>query len=428
MSSANRLLSEVLPRVVEAGNFGPENVRFVEFIEDRNDAAQDGFCASNILFGNVIMENRNKDRTSQSVVIKVRGVAVSSFNWSSALQFYNELFFYSKIVPFLRRFDDGHILDEYFPKFFYGVATLQEDESSDIIILENLQRNGFKLAPSRTFLDYEYIKLSLRGLARFHSLSLIAKAKDPVGWKKILSEIRETKWAGKTFELESSCGYLRKNCMRGILPLLEDHEYANKLRNICDLIENPTESMVKIVSPIEPLAVLCHGDFCRNNMFFQHNTEGVPIDVKFFDLGTIRHSSPAIDLSFYLFMHTSPEMRPSKWDELIALYTDALESELRLKNIEPPSKVDIEQEFQRRGFYGYVLSSFFLPMMMDDNIKKSGADNNLTLEQQVENRIRTGGERATQFVSAIVKHMIDKGFDFKYISNFTSEADDPERK
>lgn len=83
-------------------------------------------------------------------------------------------------------------------------------------------------------------------------------------------------------------------------------------------------TMRQILEPQEPTAVLCHGDFNRNNLFFRYDDSGKPVDAMVFDMATIRYGSPTFDLSFLLYMNTDSQFRDEHWDKLLDTYCASL--------------------------------------------------------------------------------------------------------
>lgn len=144
-------------------------------------------------------------------------------------------------------------------------------------------------------------------------------------------------------------------------------ERLERLRRAEARLENPFAIMRGAATCEKPGSVIVHGDFCRNNMLFKYDGEDQAVGVCFFDLqnsrqvgtrfGTerfascilvrcfecfpslrFRYGSPAVDLSFFIFLNTSAELRATHWDELLGTYFESLESTLQrlLRGHEPP--------------------------------------------------------------------------------------------
>ena len=89
-----------------------------------------------------------------------------------------------------------------------------------------------------------------------------------------------------------------------------DEETPDRMKNC---LEHAGQHFVDLMQPEEPLAVLCHGDFCRNNILFRYDS-GKTCDAVFFDFQQVKYASPAIDLSVFMYLNTSSELRNQHWD------------------------------------------------------------------------------------------------------------------
>ncbi|XP_018916994.2 LOW QUALITY PROTEIN: uncharacterized protein [Bemisia tabaci] len=420
MSVLERLRSEILPKAVREKKFGQNVVKFLEFKSDENYAAADQF-ASSIYFGDVISETESGDRVTQSVVVKAQAGASSRMQstCSRSISSFTTSSCFTRNLPLLCQCDPSGKISGIFPRCFYA-HIVDGDPMQDLLIFENVQKLGYKLSPWKAFNDYAHIKLSLEWLGKFHATSLVCKKKFSKKFKEIVSKISESHWTEK--KLTKNDAFCRENCKRGILPLQNNPSYKDRLKDLSALVERTNLSMAKIVVPYEPLSVICHGDFCRNNIFYKYDANGAPCAVIFFDMATLRYSSPAIDLSFYLFMNSSPEVRSDHWMEILQTYYTSLTSNPELNPRETPTFEDFQLDLRRRGFYGYTHASFFLPMMLPGEKPADEDWSKMDMDSFIQMRLQTGGEEATQYVTNIVQFMIDQNFDFHYINDLKIDA------
>lgn len=111
----------------------------------------------------------------------------------------------------------------------------------------------------------------------FHGYSYALKESDPKKFQKIVSSLKESRYNNsegmdemwKMMMTEGSkraINTVRKCSLKEIIP----ETFLQKLEN---LYENPIELQIKLVQPVEPLAVICHGDYLRNNIAFKYNEE-----------------------------------------------------------------------------------------------------------------------------------------------------------
>ncbi|KAK3916364.1 Transcription factor unc-3 [Frankliniella fusca] len=91
-----------------------------------------------------------------------------------------------------------------------------------------------------------------------------------------------------------------------------------------------------------------------------------------------RYCSPAVDLSFFLFLNTTQSQRAAHWDDFFLSYYDGLTTALRRllsgssadptlsPTMDMPSLAAIKADFARHALYGFVICAFFLPQMQGD--------------------------------------------------------------
>jgi len=194
---------------------------------------------------------------------------------------------------------------------------------------------------------------------------------------------------------------------RGVDRLLErsgdlyrDNEY---LRRFNELIIDGDNSLRNTVVPREPFSVVCHGDFNRNNILFRYDETGRPVDVLLFDFGTPRYGSPALDISFFLYMNTTQNLRESRWDDLLNAYCLTLK-EFVPPGVRVPNRAELDFEMAACTLFGFSHASFFVPHQFDpDNTLKEGMSD----EEILEWLLQLGGDAGTDLVADMVQHIVD---------------------
>jgi len=170
------------------------------------------------------------------------------------------------------------------------------------------------------------------------------------------------------------------------------------------------------MEPKEPLAVLCHGDFCRNNILFRYDS-GKPCDAVLCDFQNVKYASPSIDLSLFVYMNTSSELRNQHWDDLFGEYYATLSRTLAcilgcsVEELLPDYGLDeFQKDFVAHGFYGYMICSYFLGQMSMD--REDQVDFNVICHRNVRDFlplfISQGGELVSQQLADILKHLASK--------------------
>lgn len=243
---------------------------------------------------------------------------------------------------------------------------------------------------------------------RFHALSYIAKHNDPATVQKISTDIQNTQFNkdGQFREKE-----LFLNCYkRGLDRLLKrngdryrDHQHLHRLT---ELINDVNNSLRQALEPREPFSIICHGDFNRNNMMFRYDQHSsIPVDTLLFDFGTPRYGSPALDLSFFLYLNTAQEMRENRWDDLLDTYCKTLAATVP-SHIHVPDRSDLDTEMASNSLFGFAHALLFQPVQIQNGL---GKINRSTLPPE-EYGLIVGGEVATEYLADIIQHFVDMGY------------------
>jgi hypothetical protein len=189
-----------------------------------------------------------------------------------------------------------------------------------------------------------------------------------------------------------------------------DKSTLDRLKN---RLEHAGQLIVELLEPKEPLAVLCHGDFCRNNIVFRYDS-GKPCDAVFFDFQQVKYASPAIDLSFFMYLNTSSELRNQHWDDLFGEYHTTLTRNLArilgcsVEELLPDYGLgEFQKDFAEHGLYGYMLCSFFTGQMSvdpDDQVDYTVVSRG-NIQECAFAFSRLGGELVSQKLADILKHV-----------------------
>jgi len=163
---------------------------------------------------------------------------------------------------------------------------------------------------------------------------------------------------------------LRRFGKRGVDQLLERsgdlYRENEHLRRFNEIIGDGNNSLKRTLIPREPFSVVCHGDFNRNNVLFRYDEAGLPADVLLFDFGTPRYGSPALDLSFFLYMNTTQSLRESRLDDLLNAYCLTLAESVPF-GVRVPNKAELDSEMSKCALYGFAHALFFLPHQLDSD-------------------------------------------------------------
>ncbi|KAL1450701.1 hypothetical protein WDU94_003034 [Cyamophila willieti] len=183
-----------------------------------------------------------------------------------------------------RQAHDGIV--KFFPEFYHGeINEYEGNQDTNIIVIENMLPAGFHTSNESIFLDKERILLTLRTLGKFHASSYIAKHKNRNEFNKFVNMLRATGWTLPEY-WDIYPDFLNQHLLRGIEFLKNDKKYARQILKFDAILKNPKERFFKLMKADENLAVICHGDFCKNNILYKYETSDVEVgnsDLKSFN-------------------------------------------------------------------------------------------------------------------------------------------------
>ncbi|KAJ9599004.1 hypothetical protein L9F63_010512 [Diploptera punctata] len=332
----------------------------------------------------------NVTRRQYDLIVKAKpSLAIVRLIQNSDDQFYNEAIFYSDIVPLLLDICSdvacgdliGRNLTTAYDMFTKCLYASYEGET-DLVALEDLRSSGYKIGGNKDIMvmDYSHILLGVKNLAIFHALSYGAKEKNPKLFEqKVMDTVKDSRkfLEVKDYSKQITVAYLiylRHTTSLLLDKFVEKEESANlyteqisKLRDVILDVEHFDKFIKYLLTPKEPLAVLCHGDFNMNNMMFKYDSDNQPVGIKFLDFQTIHYCSPMIDLSFFLFMNTTAENRAEHWEEMFSMYHSTLLS--ALSEFTNTSEQDLSSRYSLKIFqeelakycsYGYIIATTFI--------------------------------------------------------------------
>uniref|UniRef100_A0A8D8LL41 CHK kinase-like domain-containing protein n=1 Tax=Cacopsylla melanoneura TaxID=428564 RepID=A0A8D8LL41_9HEMI len=172
-----------------------------------------------------------------------------------------------------RQAHDGIL--KFFPEFYHGEINNHLD--ANIIVIENMLPAGFHTSNEAIFLDKERILLTLRTLGKFHASSYIAKYKNPNEFTKVVNMLRATGWTLPEY-WDIYPNFLNKHLLRGVELLKNDTRYARQMVKFDAMLKNPKELFFKLMKVDEKIAVICHGDFCKNNILYKYETKDEEVE------------------------------------------------------------------------------------------------------------------------------------------------------
>lgn len=234
--------------------------------------------------------------------------------------FKNELFIYSDVIPtFLSKFQQKFkIIDQhlYSPRIYLaesGIYPELSPEKETLLVMENLTPKGYRLGNRLTLSENE-LRLMCKAIAQYHACSYAMRITGDPALNKLKSGLTPIPFTKEDDSTEKSMGDVAYEiAMERLLKYfdaapeeLDSPEFKENIKNLRKKYENkPSHLMQRFLRDDEKFSVILHGDYNRNNVLFKYENNEA-IDLRFIDFQEVRYGTPAIDVSFFLFMNMDP--------------------------------------------------------------------------------------------------------------------------
>ncbi|XP_015368531.1 PREDICTED: uncharacterized protein LOC107164999, partial [Diuraphis noxia] len=340
-------------------------------------------------------------------------------------QFHNEIHAYQNVVPFLFEHLPEGARGPALPVFVYGRNECGARWSEDVIVLEDPRGHGYVPARSPEYggggcgsahMDYGHLAVAIAALGRFHGMSFTAKQKNPVAFRKLVGNLREIQWDEDGWLVKGNG--LKSMSMRGARPLMDQEKYRDgKLKGFLSMIREADRNLKLAMTPKEPFAVICHGDYCKPNILFEYDDAGQPRDAMITEFTAVRYGSPGLDLSYFLYKNADKDVQDNRWEDLLAVYLESVAAVLPA-DVMAPTAEQLHHELRFHALYGYAHLLFAVPNMINDNprglLDIDNDDDKTTVEDLLVARIDAADEKINEILSGTVRHIIDHGYAEQY--------------
>ncbi|XP_068619904.1 uncharacterized protein [Battus philenor] len=293
--------------------------------------------------------------------------------------FCNEVAFYNKIWPTLLKFQSQ------WDKVTHPFKSIPKCylAQNDLVILKDLKQLGFVMPDRRQGLTIEQCYFVLKHLSHFHALSMAMKYYNPEGFYELLN-IQDG--ISEVFFVPENVDYYKsyyteaiQNAIAMVEEELRDSEdkelYLERFRRFCSE-DTFFQTMMEMVVPKEPLAVICHGDCWTNNLLFRF-VDGDIAEMYIVDFQLARYASPALDLVYLMYLCLDREQRADHLPSLLEYYADELHTRL-VEMSEEDSAFHttlnrdtlfdmLQEEFKRSSKFGLGVALDMYPIMTCDS-------------------------------------------------------------
>ncbi|KMR01223.1 hypothetical protein RF55_992 [Lasius niger] len=308
-------------------------------------------------------------------------------------QFHNEILFYSMYAR----------PDENFARCLYT----GERPPDLAIALENVNKRGYYPCPYEYDVPLEYILTAMREIGRFHGKGYVMKEQQRERFFNIVKRLRETRYDSTMERFKFLINFVATRAIEYLRDQDHDAIFCDKMEAV---LSNAYDTiMMKTVEPVEPLSTLCHGDFTVSNTLFKTEDNG-QLRMMLIDFAHMRYSPPVVDLSTFLCLCCSNEIRKDKFFEIMRAYHDALKKYLLdagIQDIEKYSYDALLDNYKTSGMFGFIIASFYLASIIE-NMCTNEVRTMVKIEDHVK-ICKRGGDKISKILADMLLQMKDFG-------------------
>lgn len=198
-----------------------------------------------------------------------------------------------------------------------------------VVAISDFSADGYSMSKSLVNLSMDHILISMKTIGKFHGASFAMKHNHRSQFDamrmQLIDALFKERAAFKTT--------MRNGCTRATNSFRKTANDSDVVTEsfLQDIEKLFCEELVQFLrakyAPKEPLAIICHGDFLRNNIAFKYDNDGLATDAMLFDFQTVRYASPMLDLCLFMAISTGYEIRQKYFDEIFRTYYDAVIAE-----------------------------------------------------------------------------------------------------
>lgn len=249
-------------------------------------------------------------------------------NTQSYLQFHNEIYMYDTILPCLKSYlNNKRInidLSDWSPITYLSTYIQNEESMSEtILVQENIQKNCFYIEPE-LYLMQDHFDIMIDCLAQFHAASLALKIENKQEFMKVVGGIKplcfeQPNGSPSLYDVlhDISTNRLFNTVFNQVDQ--NNESFINDINRLKEIVGDKPVKLLDQFRQIDDFAVITHGDYHRNNLLFK-KINNRAVNMKMIDFQQVRYGSPCLDLSFFMYLNISCELRTHLWDRMLQKY------------------------------------------------------------------------------------------------------------
>jgi hypothetical protein len=336
-----------------------ENLTDIVVNEVGTSEKGDGYMGD-IVFVSVSGKTDDQSTKDYDLVLKCSKQSQALRENAQLIRMYlNEIFMYDHVFPNFLKFQNEKGIKDPFNSVPKCYGTFR-GENIEVIVLENLKKNGYELWPKKEALERKHIEMVVKQYGKFHAISVAMKEQQPDKFEELAKTVEENM---KNFGFDSVTTIF-KGCIDESSELLKnelDENIISKWRSLKDQVESIRANK----NLIKGLKVISHGDCWNNNFMYKFEDENtkVPLKVAILDWQVSNYASPITDLSYFLFTCVSKE-DIGDLNDILDTYYSSFSNHLRSLGIQDPDVLypfgQFLDDWKLHSKFGILMSSLLL--------------------------------------------------------------------
>lgn len=293
----------------------------------------------------------------------------------SADFFRNEINFYNVVMSEFYKFQKEKQPKKPFDDISKCLAAYS-DGVNDFVALEDLKQFGYGSASRQDGVALAECILCMQNIGRFHAMSLAMKDQRPETFHFLVKHVEETYYAAEYKSWYSNFQKIQIGIAKdAVAQVYGGTELEEKVRKFfdCDLYDK----MCYLTHTRNQNSVINHGDCWMPNFLFRYDANGTPTSSKMIDFQLARYSSPALDISFFLYSCTTQELREAHYGDLLQAYHQSLSEMLTDLGSDPDelfSYAELQKELHEFARFGCGMGIESIPFSLLDESEVSDLD------------------------------------------------------
>ncbi|KAF5290792.1 hypothetical protein FQR65_LT11524 [Abscondita terminalis] len=275
-------------------------------------------CFGQILEINVVGKKVQNTVDKISIIAKLAPSVQTDEEYFVIRSIYKrEIYMYDVVLPELVIFQKNHKIKNMFAPFAQCYAT-SGDDGQEIILLENMNNNGYRSVSRQIPVDYKHASLMIKSCAKLHAISFAFRDQKPDLFEELSAYTKKSTGVPEMFlPIVVNIATKMLNNIEKTSEVYEAlHSFIKDPHYVLELFQSESAG---------EHAVITHGDYQNKNILFRYKDKSnptIPSDLCILDWQLSIFASPCLDISSFVWACTDKKLRNEHYFELIDLYYD----------------------------------------------------------------------------------------------------------